>query len=95
MGNGRALKPTDLKRLEGEERRLKETVLNQALLSSELKDELGLRECEAQPAADQPSAEVDGESEGRGREVGRGAASGGAAPWKSPRYGMWMTDACA
>ena len=90
MGNGRALKPTDLKRLEGEERRLKETVLNQALLSSELKDELGLRECEAQPAA-----EVDGESEGRGREVGRGAASGGAAPWKSPRYGMWMTDACA
>jgi len=38
----RALKPVDLKRLEAENRRLKEVVLNQALLISELKKEMSL-----------------------------------------------------
>jgi transposase-like protein len=38
----RALKPVDLKRLEAENRRLKEVVLNQALLISELKKEMNL-----------------------------------------------------
>lgn len=42
LRNGRPLKPADLKRLEGENRRLKEVVLNQALLISELKKEMNL-----------------------------------------------------
>jgi len=36
------LKSTDLKRLEAENRKLKEVVLNQALLLSELKKEMNL-----------------------------------------------------
>jgi transposase-like protein len=42
LRNSRALKPADLKRLEAENRRLKEVVLNQALLISELKKEMNL-----------------------------------------------------
>jgi transposase-like protein len=42
LRNGRPLKPADLKRLEAENRRLKEVVLNQALLISELKKEMNL-----------------------------------------------------
>jgi len=38
----RALKPADLKRLEADNRKLKEVVLNQALLISELKKEMNL-----------------------------------------------------
>jgi transposase-like protein len=38
----RALKPADLRRLEGDNRKLKEVVLNQALLISELKKEMNL-----------------------------------------------------
>ena len=42
LRNGRPLKPADVKRLEAENRRLKEAVLNQALLISELKKEMNL-----------------------------------------------------
>jgi transposase-like protein len=42
LRSSRALKPVDLKRLEAENRRLKEVVLNQALLISELKKEMNL-----------------------------------------------------
>jgi transposase-like protein len=42
LRNGRPLKPADLKRLEAENRKLKEVVLNQALLISELKNEMNL-----------------------------------------------------
>jgi transposase-like protein len=42
LRNGRPLKPADVKRLEAENRRLKEVVLNQALLISELKKEMNL-----------------------------------------------------
>ena len=42
LRNSRALKPADLRRLEAENRRLKEVVLNQALLISELKKEMNL-----------------------------------------------------
>ncbi len=42
LRNGRPLKPADLRRLEAENRRLKEVVLNQALLISELKKEMNL-----------------------------------------------------
>ena len=42
LRNSRPLKPVDLKRLEAENRRLKEVVLNQALLISELKKEMSL-----------------------------------------------------
>jgi transposase-like protein len=42
LRNGRPLKPADLRRLESENRRLKEVVLNQALLISELKKEMNL-----------------------------------------------------
>jgi transposase-like protein len=42
LRNGRPLKPADLKRLEAENRKLKEVVLNQALLISELKKEMNL-----------------------------------------------------
>ena len=38
----RALKPADLRRLEADNRKLKEVVLNQALLISELKKEMSL-----------------------------------------------------
>lgn len=42
LRNGRPLKPADVRRLEAENRRLKEVVLNQALLISELKKEMNL-----------------------------------------------------
>jgi transposase-like protein len=42
LRNGRPLKSADLRRLEGENRKLKEVVLNQALLISELKKEMNL-----------------------------------------------------
>jgi transposase-like protein len=42
LRNGRPSKPADLRRLEAENRRLKEVVLNQALLISELKKEMNL-----------------------------------------------------
>jgi transposase-like protein len=42
LRNSRPLKPVDLKRLEAENRKLKEVVLNQALLISELKKEMNL-----------------------------------------------------
>jgi transposase-like protein len=42
LRNSRPLKSADLKRLEAENRRLKEVVLNQALLISELKKEMNL-----------------------------------------------------
>src|SRR6266478_6140707 len=42
LRNSRPLKPVDLKRLEAENRRLKEVALNQALLISELKKEMNL-----------------------------------------------------
>jgi len=42
LRNSRALKPVDLKRLEAENRKLKEVVLNQALMISELKKEMNL-----------------------------------------------------
>jgi transposase-like protein len=42
LRNGRPLKPVDLKGLEAENRKLKEVVLNQALLLSELKKEMNL-----------------------------------------------------
>lgn len=42
LRNSRPLKPVDLRRLEAENRRLKEVVLNQALLISELKKEMNL-----------------------------------------------------
>ena len=42
LRNGRPLKSVDLKRLEGENRKLKEVVLNQALMISELKKEMNL-----------------------------------------------------
>jgi Transposase. len=42
LRNGRPLKPADLKRLEAENRKLKEVVLNQALMISELKKEMNL-----------------------------------------------------
>ena len=42
LRNGRPLKPADLRRLEAENRKLKEVVLNQALLISELKKEMNL-----------------------------------------------------
>lgn len=42
LRNSRPLKSADLKRLEAENRKLKEVVLNQALLISELKKEMSL-----------------------------------------------------
>jgi hypothetical protein len=42
LRNSRPLKSTDLKGLEAENRKLKEVVLNQALLLSELKKEMNL-----------------------------------------------------
>ncbi len=42
LRNRRPLKTADLKRLEAENRKLKEVVLNQALLISELKKEMNL-----------------------------------------------------
>jgi hypothetical protein len=42
LRNGRPLKSVDLRRLEAENRKLKEVVLNQALLISELKKEMNL-----------------------------------------------------
>ena len=42
LRNRRPLKPVDLKRLEAENRKLKEVVLNQALVISELKKEMNL-----------------------------------------------------
>lgn len=42
LRSSRPLKPADLRRLEAENRRLKEVVLNQALLISELKKEMNL-----------------------------------------------------
>ena len=42
LRNSRPLKPADLRRLEAENRKLKEVVLNQALLLSELKKEMNL-----------------------------------------------------
>ncbi len=42
LRNSRPLKPADQRRLEAENRRLKEVVLNQALLISELKKEMNL-----------------------------------------------------
>ena len=42
LRNSRPLKSTDLKRLEAENRKLKEVVLNQALVISELKKEMNL-----------------------------------------------------
>lgn len=42
LRNSRPLKPVDLKRLEAENRKLKEVVLNQALVISELKKEMNL-----------------------------------------------------
>ena len=42
LRSSRALKPVDLRRLEAENRKLKEVVLNQALLISELKKEMNL-----------------------------------------------------
>ena len=42
LRNSRPLKPVDLKRLEAENRKLKEVVLNQALEISELKKEMNL-----------------------------------------------------
>ena len=42
LRNSRPLKPADLRRLEAENRKLKEVVLNQALLISELKKEMNL-----------------------------------------------------
>jgi transposase-like protein len=42
LRNSRPLKPVDLKRLEAENRKLKEVVLNQALVISELKKEMSL-----------------------------------------------------
>ena len=42
LRNSRALKSADLKRLEAENRKLKEALLNQALLLSELKKEMNL-----------------------------------------------------
>jgi hypothetical protein len=42
LRNSRPLKSTDLRRLEAENRKLKEVVLNQALVLSELKKEMNL-----------------------------------------------------
>jgi len=42
LRNGRPLKSVNLRRLEAENRKLKEVVLNQALLLSELKKEMSL-----------------------------------------------------
>src|SRR3972149_4899810 len=42
LRNSRPLKPVDLKRLEAENRKLKEVVLNQALVITELKKEMNL-----------------------------------------------------
>jgi hypothetical protein len=42
LRNSRPLKAVDLKRLEAENRKLKEVVLNQALVISELKKEMNL-----------------------------------------------------
>jgi hypothetical protein len=42
LRNGRPLKSVNLRRLEAENRNLKEVVLNQALLISELKKEMSL-----------------------------------------------------
>jgi transposase-like protein len=42
LRNSRPMKSADVKRLEAENRRLKEVVLNQALLISELKKEMNL-----------------------------------------------------
>ena len=42
LRNGRPLKSVDLRRMEAENRKLKEVVLNQALLLSELKKEMSL-----------------------------------------------------
>ena len=42
LRNGRPVKSSDLKRLEAENRKLKEIVLNQACLISELKKEMNL-----------------------------------------------------
>jgi hypothetical protein len=42
LRNRRPLKSADLKRLEAENRKLKEALLNQALLISELKKEMNL-----------------------------------------------------
>jgi transposase-like protein len=42
LRNGRPIKPPDLKRLEAENRKLKEVVLNQSLIICELKKEMSL-----------------------------------------------------
>lgn len=42
LRNGRPMKPADLKRLEAENRKLKEVVLNQSLIICELKKEMSL-----------------------------------------------------
>jgi transposase-like protein len=42
LRNGRPLKPMDVRRLEQENRKLKEALLNQSLLMAELKKEMGL-----------------------------------------------------
>jgi len=42
LRNGRPMKSSDLRRLEAENRKLKEVVLNQALVLSELKKEMNL-----------------------------------------------------
>lgn len=42
LRNGRPIKPADLKRLEAENRKLKEVVLNQSLIICELKKEMNL-----------------------------------------------------
>ena len=42
LRNGRPVKPNEVKRLEAENRKLKEIVLNQACLISELKKEMNL-----------------------------------------------------
>lgn len=42
LRNGRPMKPADLKRLEAENRKLKEVVLNQSLIICELKKEMNL-----------------------------------------------------
>lgn len=42
LRNSKPLKPADLKRLEAENKKLKETVLNQALIICELKKEMSM-----------------------------------------------------
>src|SRR5206468_1476977 len=69
LRNRRPLKTADLKRLEAENRKLKEVVLNQALLISELKKEMNL---------DERERAADGESKASGAGIGRIPSGGGA-----------------